>query len=187
MSIPRLFDGAKRLATGGAVAAFLAAAALAARVRAAGASTVATPAPTATPAHAAATVLPKLFTAESLVQVEGKILRSTRGHPGPVRLEVERADGERVEVLLAPDDVCDQLGLSLRAGEQVRLEGSLFRGRAPIVVASSVIVNGKAVSVRPARKTPAAKGLRVAGEGSPANAPASNATAPARATEGKPK
>jgi hypothetical protein len=108
------------------------------------------PAPAASPAPArpGGKTLPSLFGKDSMVEVRGKILGSSRGHPGPVRLEVEKSDGERIDVLVAPDELCERLGLSLRAGEQVHVRGSLFKGRTPIVVASEVIVDGKEIPVR---------------------------------------
>lgn len=101
---------------------------------------------TAQPAPVA-TTLPRLFTETSMASVRGRILRSTRGRPGPVRLEVERSDGGQIAVLLAPDEVCEKLGLSLRAGEEIDVRGALYQGRSPILVAASVTVNGKEIQV----------------------------------------
>ena len=95
-----------------------------------------------------ATVPTLSFDRGSLVEVRGRILRSTRGHPGPVRLEVEKSGGGEVAVLVAPDGVCDQLGLSLRTGEDVVVRGSLVAGDHPILVAKTIVVDGREVEVR---------------------------------------
>ena len=60
-------------------------------------------------------------------RIEGKIMRSSRGKKGPVRLLVERKEGDPVTVLVAPEEVCDRLGLSLKADEQVVVEGSMLK------------------------------------------------------------
>jgi hypothetical protein len=92
--------------------------------------------------------LPTLFSEGSVADVRGKIVQSTRGRPGPVRLEVETdGGGKPLDVLVVPDTICDELGLSLRTGEQVHLRGSHFAGKSPIFVASAVVVDGKAIAL----------------------------------------
>jgi hypothetical protein len=110
----------------------------------------ATPRPGATPgpARAGAAKLPTLSTKDSPIEVRGKILRSTRGHPGPVRLRVEKSDGGQIDVLVAADELCQRLGLALRVGDEVQIRGALFAGRKPILVASVVVVDGKEIAVR---------------------------------------
>ncbi|MBM4243567.1 MAG: hypothetical protein FJ148_07090 [Deltaproteobacteria bacterium] len=81
-------------------------------------------------------------------RIEGKIMRSSRGKKGPVRLLVERKDAEPVTVLVAPEDVCDRLGLSLKADEHVVVEGAMLKSDRPILVASSFVVDGKTIRVR---------------------------------------
>src|SRR5215472_2542534 len=92
--------------------------------------------------------LPSLFTPDSITRVRGKIVRSTRGHPGAVRLEIERAEGGRLPVLVAPDNVVDSLGLSLRPGENVDVTGSLLAAQHPMLVATEFNVDGKQVRIR---------------------------------------
>jgi hypothetical protein len=83
-----------------------------------------------------------------MTRVHGKVLRSTRGHPGSVRLEVERAEGGRLSVLVAPDKLVESLGLSLRPGENVDVTGSLLAGPHPMLVATEFNVDGRQVRVR---------------------------------------
>ena len=82
------------------------------------------------------------------VDVAGRIVFSSRGHAGPVRIEIEASDGKRVTALLATDDVCNRLGLSLKAGETVVLRGSMFNGPRPALITTAVIVDGKPVALR---------------------------------------
>jgi hypothetical protein len=125
-------------------------AALASAVTSAGAEPTPRPLPTRPPApqREGAPSLPTLGTESTSVDLRGKILHSTRGRPGPVRLQVERQGAKPLEVLVAPNEICDQLGLSLRPGEEVHLRGALFEAKTPIFVASAVVVDGKAIAVR---------------------------------------
>jgi len=82
------------------------------------------------------------------VDVAGRIVSSSRGRGGPVRLEIEGADGKRLPALLPEDEVLDRLGLSLRRGETVVLRGSMFPGTRPALVATAVVVDGRAVAIR---------------------------------------
>ena len=104
------------------------------------------------PAPTLATVprVPVVSAQGPATRVEGKITRSSRGRKGPVRVLVERASGAPVTVLFAADDVCDRLGLSLKTGEQVVVEGSMLKGERPILIATAVTVDGKQVRVRDA-------------------------------------
>jgi len=81
-------------------------------------------------------------------RVQGKIVRTSRGRKGPVRLQVERADGSKVTVLVGPDELCESLGLSLRIGETVDVSGALLKTKQPILVATTFIVDGKSIRVR---------------------------------------
>jgi hypothetical protein len=85
-----------------------------------------------------------------MTTVEGKIARSSRGRKGPVRLLVERQGGEPVTVLVAADDYCDRVGLSLRTGETITAEGTMVKGERPILLASKITSEGKTVQVRDA-------------------------------------
>jgi hypothetical protein len=125
--------------------------------RGAGALAAEPPVGSPTPGGGAAP-LPHLYAKDSIVRVKGKIVESTRGHKGPVRLEIERGEGGRLSALVATDERCEQLGLSLRPGEEVELEGSLFQGRTPILAATAVIVDGKAIPVRDQRGAPLRSG-----------------------------
>lgn len=82
------------------------------------------------------------------VDVAGRIVASTRGRAGAVRLEIEGADGKRLPALLPADDVLERLGLSLRPGETVVLRGSMFRGPRPALVVGAVVVDGRPIDVR---------------------------------------
>jgi len=92
--------------------------------------------------------LPTLFGADSMTTVQGKILHSTRGRPGAVRLDVSPDAGGRLTVLVAPDPLCDALGLSLREGERIDVTGSLVAGQTPMLVATQFNVDGRPVRVR---------------------------------------
>ena len=149
MSLPAL-RAARRIARSFASCVGLAVWLVAAR--AAHGAPAATPAPPAgarpaatAPGHA--TIEP-MSISKSATEVQGKILHSTRGQHGPVRLQVARAGGGQVAVLVAPDELCDRLGLSLREGEQVTVRGALFPGRNPILITSEVVVDGKEIPVR---------------------------------------
>lgn len=83
-------------------------------------------------------------------RIEGKIMRSSRGKKGPVRLLVEIKDSEPVTVLVAPEEVCDQLGLSLKTDEHVVVEGTMLKSDRPILIASSFVVGDKTIRVRDA-------------------------------------
>jgi hypothetical protein len=139
---------------------------LAAGALAAGASAAEPPVASPTPGSGAAP-LPHLYAKDSIVRVKGKIVESTRGNKGPVRLEIERSEGGRLSALVAPDERCDQLGLSLRPGEEVELEGSLFQGRSPILAVTAVIVGGSAVPVRDQRGAPLRSGSSAAPKPAP--------------------
>jgi hypothetical protein len=105
------------------------------------------PQPTASPSVAQPR-LPRVEAQGQKSRVQGKIVRSSRGRKGPVRLQVERADGSKVTVLVAPDDVCERLGLSLRTGETVDVAGALLKTKQPILVATAFTVDGKTIAVR---------------------------------------
>lgn len=82
-------------------------------------------------------------------EVSGTIADSTRGRPGPVRLVMRVAGGKELAVLVAPDEVCDALGLSLRKGDEITLAGQrITTGDRPLFVTEAVIVDGKRVAVR---------------------------------------
>lgn len=94
--------------------------------------------------------VPKVSIEGPAQRIEGKIIRSSRGKKGPVRLLVERKDSDPVTVLVAPEDVCDRLGLSLKADENVVVEGAMLKSDRPILIASSFVVDGKTIRVRDA-------------------------------------
>lgn len=94
--------------------------------------------------------VPMISTEGPTRRIEGKIMRSSRGKKGPVRLLVERKEGEPVTVLVASEDVCDRLGLSLKTDEQVVVEGSMLKSDRPILIASTFIVGDKTIRVRDA-------------------------------------
>lgn len=98
----------------------------------------------------AAPRLPTLSGQGPSTTVEGKIARSSRGRKGPVRLLVERKGGDPVTVLVAADDYCDRVGLSLRTGETVTAEGTMVKGERPILLASKITTDGKTVQIRDA-------------------------------------
>lgn len=92
--------------------------------------------------------VPMVATEGPTKRIEGKIMRSSRGKKGPVRLLVERKDGDPVTILVAPEEVCDQLGLSLRTDEQVVVEGTMLKSDRPILIATSFVVGDKTIRVR---------------------------------------
>ena len=102
------------------------------------------------PASADKPRVPMVSTEGPTKRIEGKIMRSSRGKKGPVRLLVERKEGDPVTVIVAPEEVCDRLGLSLKAEEQVVVEGSLLKSDRPILIASAFVVDGKTIRVRDA-------------------------------------
>ena len=78
----------------------------------------------------------------------GKVVSSTRGKPGPVRIVINTG-GRDLAVLVAPNDVCEALGLSLENGDDVTIEGRVMTtGERPLMVAEAVIVDGERVPVR---------------------------------------
>lgn len=110
----------------------------------------AAPQPTAAAGAGAAPRLPMLSGQGPTTTVEGKIARSSRGRKGPVRVLVERQGGDPVTVLVAADDYCDRVGLSLRTGETVTAEGTMVKGERPILLASKITSDGKTVQIRDA-------------------------------------
>jgi len=115
------------------------------------------PSPTAQPAPEATSAaterrprLPLISAKGPTTRVKGKIIRSSRGRKGPVRLLIERDDGPRLTALVAPDDYCEEKGLSLREGEPVELEGTMVKSQRPILIATAVIVDGKTIQLRDA-------------------------------------
>jgi hypothetical protein len=95
--------------------------------------------------------LPMIDVQGPQTHVQGKIVRSSRGRKGPVRLLVERKPGDQVTVLVGPDEECDRLGLSLQSGETVDVEGALVKGERPILIASAFkTADGKTVRIRDA-------------------------------------
>ncbi|MBY0278188.1 hypothetical protein K2Z84_22885 [Candidatus Binatia bacterium] len=118
--------------------------------------------------------VPMISTQGPPKRIEGKIMRSSRGKKGPVRLLVERKDGEPVTVLVAPEEVCDQLGLSLKADEQVVVDGTMLKSDRPILIATAFVVGDKTIRVRDAEGK--VIDARAAG-GGPAPAPAATAAA----------
>ena len=125
-------------------------------------------APSPRPSSPPGPTLPHLFSRDSILRVSGKIVESTRGRSGPVRLEIARADGGHLAALLASDARCDELGLSLRVGDQVELEGSLYQGRSPILVVTGVVVDGRTIPVRDTRGAPSRPGARAGAQATPA-------------------
>lgn len=115
-------------------------------------SNAADPAPQ--PSAARPATVPRLPVIEAqgpASHVQGKILRSSRGRKGPVRLLVERKAGDQVTVLVGPDALCDHLGLSLKAGETVDVEGALVKSEHPILIATAFkMPDGKTIRVRDA-------------------------------------
>lgn len=108
------------------------------------------PQPQAQPSAGGPPRVPMVSTQGPPTHVEGKIARSTRGSgKGPVRLDVEpKKGGEPVKVMVAEDAVCDRLGLSLKAGEEVAVDGPMLKGERPILIATAFTVDGKTIRVR---------------------------------------
>ncbi|MEW6272462.1 MAG: hypothetical protein AB1689_24540 [Thermodesulfobacteriota bacterium] len=140
---------APRLAPGLAVATLAALLPLAASQAGAEASPQPAPQPSAEAAKDKPR-LPVIAAKGPTTRIKGKIVRSSRGRKGPVRLLIERENGPKVTALVAPDDYCDEKGLSLRNGESVELEGTMLKSERPMLVATAVIVDGKAVQLRDA-------------------------------------
>ena len=66
-----------------------------------------------------------------------------------MRLVLPAAGDRELAVLVAPDEVCDALGLSLERGEDVTIEGRMVTtGERPLLVTESVIVAGVPIAVR---------------------------------------
>lgn len=81
--------------------------------------------------------------------VTGTIADSTRGKEGPVRLVLNVAGGRELAALVALDEVCEALGLSLRKGEEVTLRGQMVAtGERPLFVTEAVVVDGAPIAVR---------------------------------------
>lgn len=93
--------------------------------------------------------LPRLGSPETAEEIRGVIADTTRGQRGPVRLVVRVTGGSELAVLVAPDKVCESLGLSLKTGEDVTLTGRMITtGERPLFVAETVELDGKPVSLR---------------------------------------
>lgn len=99
--------------------------------------------------------LPRLDDASAKTEVTGQIADSTRGKPGPVRLVLRLSgqgphgkEGEEIAVLVAPDAECDRLDLSLGRGEEITVIGHLMAGAHPLLVAQTIVSNGRRVEVR---------------------------------------
>ncbi len=93
--------------------------------------------------------LPRLGDPAAAEEVTGRIADSTRGKPGPVRLVLTIAGGRELAALVAPDKVCETLGLSLEAGEDVTLVGRMITtGERPLLVTEAVVVDGRRIEVR---------------------------------------
>lgn len=95
-------------------------------------------------------LLPKLTDETGTTEATGRIASSTRGQPGPVRLVLELKDGDSLAVLVAPDDLCTHLGLSLQPDQEVTVIGQEVKGSRPLLVARMVVENGKRIAVRDA-------------------------------------
>jgi hypothetical protein len=109
--------------------------------------------PVPQPTRSAGTAVPRLpvIDAGQSTHVEGKIIRTSRGRKGPVRLLVERKSGDQVTILVASDELCDRVGLSLQSGETVDVEGALVKGERPILIASAFkMPDGKTIRIRDA-------------------------------------
>jgi len=92
--------------------------------------------------------LPRLSDPSAETEVTGRIASSTRGEAGPVRLVLKLEGGKELAVLVAPDSLCDQLGLSLREGDEVTVFGHLMAGARPLLVSRTLMVDGRRVDVR---------------------------------------
>lgn len=132
------------------------------------------------PAPAEKPRVPMVSTDGPTKRIEGKIMRSSRGKKGPVRLLVERKDGDPVTVLVAPEEVCDRLGLSLKADEQVIVEGPMLKSDRPILIATEFVVDGKTIRVRDAEG-------KIVDPGAPAGAAPGAAVSGAKKPEASPK
>jgi len=113
------------------------------------------------------TLLPKLTDETGTTEATGRILSSTRGKPGPVRLVLELKDGDSLAVLVAPDDLCTHLGLSLQPDEEITVIGKEVKGSRPLLVTRMVVEKGRRVVVRDAE----GRWLRAPREDAPAPAP----------------
>lgn len=131
--------------------------------------------------------LPMIDVQGPQTRVQGKIVRSSRGRKGPVRLLVEQKPGDQVTVLVAPDEDCDRLGLSLQSGETVDVEGALVKGERPMLIASAFkTADGKTVRIRDASgkliepaAAAAATGGNASGGGGTASKPSLSGAKPA--------
>jgi hypothetical protein len=132
------------------------------------------------------TRVPMVSTEGPTRRIEGKIMRSSRGKKGPVRLLVEQKGAEPVTVLVASEDVCDRLGLSLKADEHVVVEGSMLKSDRPILIANAFVVGDKTIRVRDAEGKVLDPAV-VAGEAKPAGAGAGAAVTGAIKAEPSPK
>ncbi|MDG2306775.1 MAG: hypothetical protein P8R42_19420 [Candidatus Binatia bacterium] len=104
----------------------------------------------AEPAPAARKGVPRLGAAGASEEISGRIAASTRGQSGPVRLVIELAGGKELAVLVAPDELCDRLGLSLKVDEEIMVVGRVMPGERPLLVTSVVVVDGRRVDIRDA-------------------------------------
>lgn len=123
-------------------------AALVAAVPTSGRSEPAGAAAVADTGRAAVAKVPRL--ASGQVDVAGRIVSSTRGRGGAVRLEIEGADGKRLPALLPSDDDLEQHGQSLEIGRTVVLRGSMVEGSRPALVVTAVVVDGEPIALRKA-------------------------------------
>ena len=124
--------------------------------------------------------LPKLTAETRVREVSGRIVESSRGRSGPVQLILELEGGAEMKVMVAPDALCDELGLALQAGEELTVIGYELSGESPLLVARSVVVAGRRVDVRDARGV----WVRPSGLGDPAAARGEKPVAPDAETEG---
>ena len=81
-------------------------------------------------------------------RVKGRIVASTRGKPGPVRLTVESEGGDAVSVLVAPDELCEKLGLSLKVNDSIDATGTMMPGKPSLLVVSELEVDGRRLELR---------------------------------------
>ena len=103
-------------------------------------------------AGTARSTVPRLDPAQ--VDVAGRVVSTTKGRGGAVRLEIEGADGKRLPALLPSEEVLQRHGLDFGVGKTVVLRGSMFQGARPALVVSAVVVDGKPVAVRDAAGGP---------------------------------
>jgi hypothetical protein len=109
------------------------------------------PQPSGTKSGAAVPHLPVIDAQGPTTRVEGKIVRSSCGHKGPVRLLVERKGGDQVTVLVGPEDLCTRLGVPLQDGDTVDVEGAMVKSDHPILIAAAFkTADGKTIRVRDA-------------------------------------